>query len=312
MRDGKKPRGMKHRVREEKKREERVGLGVIVAVLIILVLASGFFVHSKLTSPSQDQEASSTSELKAAIVDHLSLTYPNQTFIQTATNTLEQAGNSVDYYPGEEVTVELYRNLPTHGYGLLVLRVHSTAIHVEGTEVPVTLFTSESYSPTKYVYEQLNERLARVAFTAEEAKKGITYFGIRPLFITQSMKGKFQNTIVIMMGCEGLNNTGMAEAFSEKGAKVYIGWKGSVLASHTDQATTHLLQHLVLEKQTVKQAVEATIREAGLDPIYNSQLTYYPIEAGEHTIQNIAGNLLTSDVEIQHKAPLTKRKPTTL
>jgi hypothetical protein len=90
------------------------------------------------------------------------------------------------------------------------------------------------------------------------------------------MKGTFQNTTVIMMGCEGLNNTKMAEAFIEKEAKVYIGWTSSVSASYTEQATAHLLQHLIAEKQTIRQAVDNTIEEVGPDQTYNSQLIYYP------------------------------------
>jgi hypothetical protein len=57
----------------------------------------------------------------------------------------------------------------------------------------------------------------------------------------------------------------MAEAFTLKGAKVYIGWKGSVSATHTDTATISLLQHLITEKQTIKQAVENTMKEVGTD-----------------------------------------------
>jgi hypothetical protein len=95
------------------------------------------------------------------------------------------------------------------------------------------------------------------------------------------MNGKFQNTVIIMMGCQGLENTLMAQAFIQKGAKVYISWNQWVTATHTDTATTHLLQHLITEKQTIKQAIENTIKEIGPDPAYNSLLTYYPLEAGD-------------------------------
>jgi hypothetical protein len=88
-----------------------------------------------------------------------------------------------------------------------------------------------------------------------------------------------------MMGCEGLNNTRMAEAFIEKGAKVYIGWTSSVSASYTDQATAHLLQHLIAEKQTIKQAIDNTMKEVGLDLAYSSTLGYYPLESGDCSIQ---------------------------
>lgn len=88
-----------------------------------------------------------------------------------------------------------------------------------------------------------------------------------------------------MMGCEGLSNTKMVEAFIEKGAEVYVGWSESVLASQTDQATAHLLQHLILEKQTVRQAVDTTMKEVGPDVAYSSTLGYYPLESRDYSIQ---------------------------
>ena len=289
---------MKHKIREEKKREECIGLVIIVTILVAILSVSGFFIHSMLSSSSQKQETNSTSELKAAIVDHLSLTAPNQTFIETATSILKQAGFAVDYYSGEKVTVEFYRNLPTHGYGLIILRVHSSAIETQGQEVPVTLFTSELASNTKYIYEQLTGQIVGAAYSPEDIEKGTIYYGINPLFVTQSMKGKFQNTIIIMMGCQGLSNTEMAEAFIQKGARVYVSWNGSVSAYHTDTATTHLLQYLISQKQPLNQAINNTMKEVKPDPTYKSLLIYYPLEAGDYTIQNIIGNITTNTREI--------------
>jgi hypothetical protein len=300
MKAKKKPLGIKQRVREAKKREERIGLTVVAAILIATVFVSGFIINSTLNQPSTNQTASSTSEPKAAIVDQLSLTYPNQTFIKTATNTLKQTGYTVDYYPGEKITVEFYRNLPIHGYKIIILRVHSALVSTE--EPPVTLFTSEPYSKTKYVYEQLTQHVGWVTYLFENGTaKEPTYFGISPLFVTQSMNGRFQSTAVLMMGCNGLTYTDMAQAFVEKGAKVYISWNDAVSVSHTDQATTHLLQHFLKEKRTVKDSIQETLEDVGPDPIYKSVLIAYPIEVAEYTLKNIVGNLILNVVEIKHK-----------
>jgi len=249
------------------------------------------FVYSQYSSPNQI--TSQTFQLKAAIVDQGSLSPaagPNPIFVATATSILKQAGFTVEYHPGEEVNVEFYRNLPTYGYGLIILRVHSTAKMAQGTEAPVTLFTSERYDSGKYVYEQITDQLFPVVYSREEREKGIRYFGITPLFVSQAMKGKFQDTIIIMMGCEGLDNTLMAEAFIEKGAKVYISWNKGVLAFHTDTATTHLLQHFLTEKRTLKESVRETFKEVGFDPVYKSLLIYYPLEVGDQTIEDIKNN----------------------
>jgi len=300
MKAKKKPLGTKHRIREKK--EKRIALAVKVAILIAIISISAFLINSMLNQPSTNQSVNSTSEPKAAIVDHLSLTYPNQTFTQTATNTLKQAGCTVDYYPGENVTVDFYKNLPTHGYSIIILRVHSGFI--KGGGASIFLFSSESYSTQKYVYEQLTDQIALTRLQ----EGGPTYFGVNENFVKSSMKGTFNNAIIITMGCNGLQYTTMAKAFTKKGAKVYIGYSEPVIASYTDQATTHLLQHFLIEKRTLKESVQETFKEIGADPSYNSLLVYYPLEAGNYTIQNIASILITNTAEIQHKALYQKRK----
>jgi hypothetical protein len=287
MKTEKKRVGTKAEIRAIKEKERRMATAIFLVFILLIVIFSSYFTYNFLNQPQNQTTNPASSQLKAAIVDQLSLTFPNQTFIETATNTLKQAGYSVDYYLGENVTVEFYRNLPTHGYGLIILRVHSTATGPTKSEVPVTLFSSERYDKAKYIYEQVTDQLVGVAFSQDEFEKGITYFGIFPAFITQSMNSRFQNTIIIMMGCQGLDNTLMAKAFVEKGAKVYIGWNMGVTASHTDTATTYLLQHFLIEKLTLRQSVSETFREVGFDPTYKSVLIYYPPEAAEQTIENI-------------------------
>jgi len=257
------------------------GIGKIAVVVLLAAIA----ISSVAVAISLDFFRSSEPEVhKAALVDHLSLTLPNQSFADNVTEILEQAGYTVDYYPGEEVTVEFYRNLPTHNYDIIILRVHSAATVLEGkefVETPVTFFTSENYSQTRHVWEQLSGQLVLAFYTVPEP---IYYFGITPKFVTTSMQREFNNSTIVMMGCEGLTNTKMAEAFIEKGAKAYISWSGSVSASHTDQATIYLLTRLLTEKQTIEQAVENTIKEVGPDPVYNSLLIYYPVSSGNDAI----------------------------
>ena len=283
MKAEKKRVGIKAQIRAEKERGRRVATAIFLAIILASAALSAYFGYTILNPSTplnsieptlQFKPENPNPNLKAAIVDQLSLTLPNQTFMETTANILNQAGYSVDYYAGEKVTVEFCGELPTHGYGLIILRGHSTGIYGQ-------LFTSESYSTTKYVSEQLADRIIRVSFDGNPPY----YFGISPLFVKYSIKGNFQNTAIFMMGCDGLKNTNMAQAFIEKGAKVYISWDESVSASHTDQATTRLLQHLVTEKQTIKQAVENTAREVGPDEVYNSILKYYPLASGNYAIQ---------------------------
>lgn len=67
-----------------------------------------------------------------------------------------------------------------------------------------------------------------------------------------------------MMGCDGLKYNTAAEAFIGKGAKVYISWNGPVSADRSDQATIQLLQSLLQEKQTIREAVEENKPRPGI------------------------------------------------
>jgi len=280
-----------------KKEKRKKGINkklTYAAIAVVSISILGYLIYS-LSRPS-----SPTFQYKAAIVDQLS--HPdwqtaNQTFVNASTTILERAGFSVDYYDWEKVTVNFYRNLPSLGYGLIVLRVHSAAGEISG--VPsLALFTSESYSPLGYYLEQISKP-ARVVKVSLYYMKEPYFFGIAPDFIRYSMNGRFVNTTIIMMGCDGLNTntTEMAKAFVEKGAKVYIGWDRHVTVPHTDQATTRLLYHLFAENQTVEMALNKTMNEVGPDQAYNSQLDYYPYEAGDYAIPKVMGNMTTNVAE---------------
>jgi hypothetical protein len=232
---------------------------------------------------------------KAAIVDHLSLSQPNPNFSQTIRALINETGLPVDYYPSEEVTVDFYRNLPMHNYKIIIFRVHSTGeCTVEGVSPFIVFFTSEEYSNTKHVAEQLDMRLVYVNFP-ENKPPG--YFGITPLFVKNSINGRFNDTVIIVMGCDGMKYPTMAEAFIEKGAKAYIGWNGSVTASHTDQATTLLLQKLIIEKQTIEEAVKSTMEEVGPDPIDKSVIAFYPAAVASHNVSFHTSSIIVNDAE---------------
>jgi hypothetical protein len=215
---------------------------------------------------------------KAAIVDHLALTFPNPAFVQEATSTLEEAGYAVDYYPGEQVTVDFYRDLGTRGYDFIVLRVHAARLRrADGTAYDeVALFTSEPYDQSRYVDEQKSKYVIRTRYSFEDEQR---YFGIMPEFIESRAKGTFEGATVILMGCDGLRSQATAKAFVERGAKAFIGWDREVSSERTDQATLLLLRRLLTDKLDLQDAVTATMDEVGPDPSYESQLRYYPAEA---------------------------------
>lgn len=208
---------------------------------------------------------------KAALVDHLSLTFPNQRFIDNTTEILEQAGYTVDYYPGEEVTVEFYRYLPTHHYDLVILRVHSGRINTpNGTPTDnVALFSSEPYNPEKYVEE---EKAGLIGSARYHSNLSSLYFAITPSFVMLGMEGKFEDSTVILMGCDGFKSDTMARAFANKGANAFISWSGPIPASYTDAVTESLLKHFLIERLPLKEAMLKTKGEVGPNQIYGSEL----------------------------------------
>jgi hypothetical protein len=217
--------------------------------------------------------------VKAVIVDHLSINWPNPDFVEKCTALLSKAGYDVDYYKGKEVTVELYRHLPSSGYKVIILRVHSTYIH---KYLSLAMFTSEPYSKNRYVYEQLRNRVGR-GFIEPYHEGDPRYLVVTDKFVRYSMEGSFDDSIVIMMGCRGIKKCN-ATAFVEKGAMAYVGWDGLVSAQHTDRATLDFLEHFVTEKQAIAQAVGQTMCDVGRDSQHNSHLLYWPIRAGGVTL----------------------------
>jgi len=286
--------GTKAQIKAMKGRERRTAKALFVAFILLAAIFSAYLASVALNQPRNETTSPAPAQLKAAIVDQASLSPAggyDENFVENVTSILEKAGYNVDYYPGEKVTIDFYRNLPANAYQLIILRVHSGAHTSTGTinetqitDFPVSFFTSESYSQAKYIREQLSSQLAISSYSRGQPPY---YFAIKPTFVTSCMKGYFPSSIIIMTGCEGLNNTIMAQAFIDKGAKAYIGWDKAIYFSHTDTATVHLLRCLFEGKQTIKLAVDNTMKTVGPDPAENSTLTYYPPQAGGQTVESI-------------------------
>jgi hypothetical protein len=240
--------------------------GLVAALVAFFALGAG---SDELSGPP-----------RAVIVDQLDLTFPDPAFRQEATALLEQAGYAVDYFPGEQVTVDLFRHLPDQGYKYVILRVHSTAVLREegqaaSTDKPV-FFTGQPYTRTEYLDEQRGKYLAGVHYSEDDPDY---HFGITPEFISKRAKGDFDGATVILMGCDALTSDVAAAAFVDRGAKEVIGWNGWVSADHTDAATERLLRYLLVEKRTPSEAVARAMADVGPDPSYGSKLVLYPAEA---------------------------------
>jgi hypothetical protein len=264
--------------RKSKKRNTKVIVAVVAIAVVACLLAYSFI-------NSLSKSGIFASEHKAAIVDQLSDSSPNQTFVQTSVSILSNAGFKVYQYMKPAVNVDFYRNLPSQQFELIILRVHS-ALNENSSDL--VFFTSEPFDDTKagttYLTDFMSDppRLVR----ARMYEGADPYFGITPSFV-DSMEGNFDHTLIIIMGCSGLEpgHTSMAEALIKKGAKVCTGLDGLVSPSYTDDITTRLLQKLFVAKETVARAVTEINSEVGPDPAYNSTLCWYPYQQGSYSVQ---------------------------
>ena len=247
--------------------------GVVLAIAIGLVIFT-LLPTNMITLP------------KAAIIDqHFSL-QPNPGFIEQVTRQLEDFGFSVDLYQGENVTVKLFRNLPRSKYELIIFRVHSgLRLDQDNINYGTWLFTNEPYSEIQHVHYQHAELLAK-----GKIDEGYPWvFAIGSKFVIQSMKGKFDNAVIVMMGCGPMYIDDMAQAWNLKGASVSIGWDERTSLHYCDGATVELISKLLSQEMTINQAVVSVMSEIGPGPAYNAQLKYFPLESGNKSIRQLLG-----------------------
>jgi hypothetical protein len=239
------------------------------AFTIILVLILAGSVSSLIWSQTFYAPAERTRPLRAALIDELAITNPDPYLVSNITSTLTKAGYTVDYHGPKDITVEFFNSLPLQDYGIVILRDHSTSL----TGDVIALVTSEPFDPGKYVNEQQAGMLIRVSLDNSD------YFGVTPTFVRESMHGIFPNTILVVMGCAGLANSEMAQAFVARGAEVYVSWNDVVLANRSDGGTILLVQSLTAGHR-LDDALAWATENAPATPPLSSQLEYFPIGQG--------------------------------
>ena len=233
---------------------------VFIAFIGLLILADS----------SRIRERSSDQNLRVAIFDPLAEKEGGQGFTDSCADLFESAGCSVVVYSGSEVTVSLLKKIP-QGLDVLILRVHSGVF-----KDMVWLFTAEEYDSTRYVIEQLSGEI-HIARTTPNSK---LLFAVGSKFVRNYMEGRFQDTLVVMMGCEGLHFSDLGQAFLDSGASAYVSWDTLVSLSHSDAATMGLLEAMVIDRMSLEEAVEHCQSTVGTDKYYDSQFDYIPKGSG--------------------------------
>jgi len=234
--------------------------------IIVVLIPAVYFYSAATTKPEPP---------RAAIVDQLgssklgaTIRNQNATFIEAAEHLLQERFSTIDYY-SDNATVEQYVHLASLGYRLIVWRGHS-ALDPSGY---VALASTDKYGLKDYDTYLENDQLALCNITGDNS----LYFGITPKFIEQVMGGKFTDTVIFLMSCNGLNGGYLktAQAFQSKGAKAVISWDNWISSLDNDGAADIFLQYLINENNTIGQAIR---RIPEYSPEYSggAELKYYP------------------------------------
>jgi hypothetical protein len=249
-------------------------LAATVVTLTVILISSAIYMFTRPTASQMS---------RAAIIDQLassqlspSSRHENTSFIQAARTFLLERFSQVDYY-SDNATVDQYRSLPTRGYKFILWRTHS-ALALSSNYVAI--FTSEKYG-TKNYDQYLGNGLLTLCNITDDPN---LYFGITPKFIREGMSGRFEDTVIVFMSCNGLRDgyLGTADVFMERGAKTFISWDGWIGFSDNDAGMSILLQHLVDGNETIREAVRSVPTYAS--NLGTNTLHYYPFEVADYRI----------------------------
>jgi hypothetical protein len=285
-------------------------------LLVISIAFSALLILGSIAYKVLFQDKATKFSMKAAIVDQVSENYPNSTFCTTVTKLLNGDGFNVSYFNWENVTVPFYETLVEGDYGIIILRVHSAIRN--GSSV-LDFFTSEEYNQSKLAqyskYSGLLDEAEYLVPLGQAQEPGKYYFAITPDFIERF--GSFPKSIIITMGCSGLNVTSMAQAFIDKGAKAYVGWTNVVLPNDTDYETAKLLEMFLGKNETLANSVEFTSVHNYYDPEKGirifSRMESYPVSPSTDnlTISNLiaeAKNTKTQSSNIEQSSFLIAKE----
>ena len=223
-------------------------------ILLILTMPL-LLLNCVLTNSCSHAFPMTDTRLKAAIIDQLGSLYPNELFLEEVKGELERSGFTVTHITGDQINVDLYHKLPSYGYKLIIFRVHSNVLRGDKPYTGSTfLFTSEPYSKSKYLSQQWADRICSASVDEDSPR----YFSVSSDFIRGYSQGQYKQTVIIVMGCNSLYSTDMAEAFISRGALLYTGWTASVKLDFVDDFTMALVRNLCVKDVSFKEALYQT------------------------------------------------------
>lgn len=269
---------------------------------IIVIVAVGALLTTFMTQ-EQSVELAYDGPPKAIIIDQLDDEFPNPSFHQQATEYLEMAGYQVDIVTTSDVTVDFYKSLPEKNYKIVVVRTHGAD---DDDKNNVVLFTGEKYREDKYIQEQLFGQVTKAApllevsykptdddesnwvivndtyrYLKSTVKKDTSseneFFAISPKLVSDSMRGKFTDTVFVLGGCNTLSNPSLANSLLKRGASAVVGWDNRVGNSDNDVAMLYFLDSYLNQDLDIAKSVDNLNKVMNPDWMpYPAKFTHYP------------------------------------
>ena len=208
---------------------------------------------------------------EAVVLDVLSKDYPNPEFIKEVRNILESRGFKVHFYDHGNVSLEIFRTLPSRGYELVIIRTHGGRIRQPAGLMSVGGVFVERCGPGDYPeYTRAGYLLRGRPFLSNE-----TYCVAPPHFISDRMLGRFPSSLIIVMACYTGDNEALATSFLHKGAEAYVGFRGEVSPQYADAFTIQLLRNLYQGNMTLEDAFNQALDLLGEDALFGGRAAIY-------------------------------------
>ena len=252
----------------------------IVAVVIGITLSL-----SPLSFQNDSQfETMDSGTPKAVIIDKLHNELPSEDFQNKVIEYLTYAGYKVDLYTTDEITIDFYKKLPAMNYEYIVIRSHALG---EGmVDKSASLFTGEKYSEHKYIKEQFLGHIGRgvpilygdmIKLDADTIMDK-TYYVIGSKFVEEFMVGEFQNSTIILAGCETAKDSRLADSFLKRGASEVIGWTGLVDSKKNVSVVLELLDKTLGNGTEIKDAIQLVMKQNEQTFFEPTNLVYFSSE----------------------------------
>jgi len=252
---------------------------VAVAIGITFTLSPINFQNNISQFETMDSDAP-----KAVIIDQLHNELPSEDFQNKATEYLTDVGYKVDLYTTDEITIDFYKKLPAMNYEYIVIRSHALG---EGmVDKSASLFTGEKYSEHKYIKEQFLGHIGRgvpilygdmVKLDADRIMDK-TYYVVGSKFVEEFMVGDFQNSTIILAGCETAKDSRLANSFLKRGASEVIGWSGLVDSANNVSVVLDLLNKTLGSDVEMEDAIQLVMKKNEKSFYRDTHLVYFSSE----------------------------------